>query len=237
MKKSVLLGISALAAVSLLSGCTDEWGASRSGSGSIIPIVGLDSDVKASEGAEARSRAAGELSTADLSLRLSSADGSLVRTFETVADFPVDEEFKVGQYTLEAFYGDADAEGFECPSYYGSVSFPVADGVASEVNLTASQANAMISIAYTDAFKGYMSSWSATVKGKASHEYAADETRPVYVAAGAVEISISFTKPNGLSATTVLPVLTDVEAAHHYIITVNVNDCNVGDSTLTVTFP
>lgn len=237
MKKSVLLGITALTAVSLLSGCTDEWGTSRSGSGSIIPIVGLDSDVKASEGAEARSRADGEVTTADLSLRLSNADGSLVRTFETVADFPVDEEFKVGQYTLEAFYGDADAEGFECPSYYGIVSFPVADGVASEVNLTASQANAMISIAYTDAFKGYMSSWSATVKGKASHEYSADETRPVYVAAGAVEISISFTKPNGKGATTVLPVLTAVEGAHHYIITVNVNDGNVGDATMTVTFP
>ncbi len=233
MKKSVLLGIGALAAASLLAGCADEWGPSRSGSGRISPVVGIDTEALTTT---ASSRAEGDLTADDLSLRLSKTDGSYANTWDRLADFPLDAEFGVGEYLLEAFYGDAAEEGYDKPYYHGEALLTVADGKTTTLAFTAGLANSMISIDYTDAFKKYMADWSATVKGTGEHAYAKDETRPVYVTSGPVEVAISFTKPNGLTATTTLPKLT-AEPRHHYVLTVNVNDGGVGDAALEITFP
>lgn len=236
MKKTILLGMSALLSAALFSGCSDDWSSSGKRAGHIAPLVGLDTDAVSSADSKAGSRAEAAISAADLSVRLTKADGSYTQTWPTVADFPVDKAFSTGTYTFEAFYGDTANEGFESPAYAGAQQVTVVDGQTTSVGLTASMANCRFVIDYTDAFKGYMADWSASVRGAGDAiAYERDEVRPVYVQPGKVYIDVTFEKPNGLSATVTLPAV-DAEAKHHYNLTVDVNDGNVGDAKLIVTF-
>lgn len=238
MKRTTLMGISALAVAVALSSCSEDWGFNNrnNGTGRIAPVVGLDTEIVASASDDASSRADGDIELSQLSLRLTSADGSYSETWDSVDDFPLDKQFKVGSYTIEAFYGDADAEGYESPAFYGSQEIVVKDDATTSLGLTAARSNCRFAIKYTDAFTGYMSDWSATVKSAGEPiAYAKDETRPVYVKPGQVEISISVTKPNGLKATFALPVV-EAKARYHYNVTVDVNNGNVGDGSLVVTF-
>lgn len=231
MKKSILLGISALIGATLLSGCSDEWAAGGGATGRIVPMIGIDTDAVTSRvGADSRAQA--DISVADLSLRLSKADGSFSQSWPSVADFPTEHGFSVGQYTLEAYYGDAAEQGFEVPSYFGSQTITVADGKPTHVGLTASLANSMITVKYTDAFQGYMADWSATVNGV---KYAKNETRPVYVTPGDVDIVVNVTKPNGLTAALAIDKIA-AKARYHHTVTIDVNNGNVSDAELFITF-
>lgn len=233
MKQSLILG---LAGAALLAACSDGRlpGSWTSSTGGIAPSVTVDASI--ATGSRAL-RAPMAVDATDLSLRLVSADGSLDRTWAKVADFDSEEEFAVGDYTLEAFYGSADSEGFDAPYYTGTTSLTVREDQSTPVSVTARLANAMVSIDYTDAFKGYMTAWSATAAsdaGKATVEFVKDETRAAYLTPGAVTIKVNVTKPNGLSATLQAASFTAV-ARHHYSVTIDVNNGEVGDAVLTIT--
>ena len=242
MKKTILLGMTAASAVVLLVSCSDDWGMKSNGSGSIAPLVGVDTQVitskKSSDSQTASSsRAAGDAVTAaDLSIRLTKSDGSWSNTWEKLTDFDATTQFAVGDYLIEAFYGNETEEGFEKPSYYGSQSVTVADQRTTEVAMTATMSKCMISIDYTDAFKKYMSSWSASIKGAGSAiEYVSTETRPLYLVPGEASITVNVVKPNGLKGSFDLAKVS-TKARYSYRVTVDVNEGNVGDAVLTVSF-
>ncbi len=235
MKTTILSGVAAVALATGLAACTDSWNVYQEAAGRIAPLVGLDSEAVTSRSADTQSRAdntAATVEASDLSLRLVKADGSFTQEWPIAADFPTDKDFPVGEYTLEAFYGDIAEQGFDMPAYFGSQNLVVADGKATQVALTATLANAMLSVRYTDAFTGYMTDWCARVNGVT---YAKDETRPVYVTPGDVKIAVTVTKPNGISTEITLPTV-EAKARYHYIVTVDVNSGNVGDAALVVNF-
>lgn len=235
MKQSLILGLVGTAA--LLAGCNDDrlpdaW---TSSTGGIAPTVSVDASVSTASRALHQADA---IEASDLSLRLVSADGTVDRTWDKVADFDLEEEFAVGDYTMYAYYGDGKSEGFERPYYQGSTSLSVRENRTTPVEIKAGLANTMVSVAYTDAFKSYMADWSAELNssdGAATVVYAKDETRPAYLAAGTVTLKVNFTKPNGISATALAATI-NARARHHYNVTVDVNDGGVGDAVLTVTY-
>ncbi len=89
--------------------------------GHIDVAVGLNPDAVASGGG--RGADAPSVTAADLALRLTADDGSYSGSWDSAEEFPSDKEFKAGQYTLEAFYGTEDDEGFGKPYYYGVQNF------------------------------------------------------------------------------------------------------------------
>lgn len=236
MRKTILLGLGALAAAVSFSGCSDDWGFKGDSAGRISPLVGIDTEAVTSRSSDPASRADGDdITVADLSLMLVKTDGSYAHTWPA-NDFPVNQEFAVGEYTLEAFYGNVDEEGFGKPAYSGKQSLTVAKDQTTSLALTASLANCRFIIRYTDAFQGYMTDWNASIKSAGNPiEYPKDETAPLYVKPGEVSINISVTKPNGLSGTFALPAV-KAQARHQYTVTVDVNDGGVGDAQFTVTF-
>ena len=203
--KGTLSMAAAVLAVIPLGGCGEDSVVSGNGAGHIDVAVGLNPDAVASGGG--RGADAPSVTAADLALRLTADDGSYSGSWDSAEEFPSDKEFKAGQYTLEAFYGTEDDEGFGKPYYYGVQNFSVTDAGTTHVSLTAMLANAMISVDYTDAFKGYMSDYSVEIhpEGGGYIYYTADETRPVYVRPGQVSMSVSVTKPNGTSAKLQIP--------------------------------
>lgn len=233
MKQSLLLG---LAAAALLAGCNDGklpgW---SSTTGGIAPAVNVDASVSTGSRAVTSAKA---IEAADLSLRLTAADGSLERTWARVADFDTDEAFSVGDYTMQAFYGTEGAEGFDAPYYSGTTALTVRENQVTAVNITASLANSMVSITYTDALKSYLADWDAVVSssaGKSEIAFAKDETRPAYITPGSVTLRLNITKPNGTSATLQAATFT-AQPRHHYNVTVDLNDGEVGEGVLTITY-
>lgn len=233
----MLKGITCIAALSVLAACTDGIGWDNEpakGTGKIALAAELDASVvtaRSSRGAEYT-----DVQPADLALRLSHPDGS-ADTWNSIADFPLDQQFKVGKYTLEAYYGDEATEGFESPYFYGKTELTVADQKTTAVSLTAQLANSMVTIVYTDAFKDYMESYSAKVHsaGGAYTDYVATETRPVYVKPGDVSIDVEFVKPNGKGATIEAARFT-AKARTHHRVTIDLGGSGAGASTITVSF-
>lgn len=234
MKKSIITKAMILALGLIAASCSDETGGYGSGTGRIAPSVGCDGDVEGM--GQTLSRAGDEITVDDLSLTLSKDDGSYRHTWDKVSDFDKTKEFGVGNYTLTAFYGDPDTEGFEKPAYSGTVPVRVSDGQTSRVSLTATVVNAKISVVFTDEFKKYMTDYSGQfVTSKGTYEYTKDESRPLYIAPGSATFTVHVVKPNGQEGTFNIASI-NAQARHHYVITVNVNGGNVSDASMTVSF-
>ncbi len=233
MKKKFSIGLFAAAAL-LMAGCGDESSTLSNGTGRIDLRLNLDAQVTQAQG---ESRADGDLTTDDLKLKMTSSDGSYSKTWNSVSEFAGETSFKVGHYTLEAYYGDSEVEDFESPYYYGSTEVSVTDGNTSTVSMTASLNNSMVAIEYSDAFKKYFTAYSAQLHtaGGSYIDYPADETRPVYVTPGNCDVIISLTKPNGQSAT-LQPSSFTAKAKTLHKVTFDVNEGAVGDATLVLSF-
>lgn len=193
---------------------------------------------KAAEGEAATELESVSPEIQNFSVHLAKSDGSYDKTWETVAQFPVDEKFSTGAYTMEIWFGDMAEEGFEKPYYYGSTKFEVIDEETSTPSIEAKLGNTMVSLAYTDAFKNYFTDYSAKVhsSGGVYIDFSKDETRPAYVKPGKVSFQLSMEKTNGSKLSIEPAAIENAEACTHYRVTFDVNGGEVGDAVLTVTF-
>lgn len=241
MKKNILTGLVMTVAAAIgVTSCSEESSSIGAGMGRISPTVIVDSDIITASKAPG-SRASGDVSVsvADLKLKLTSDDGSFTQEWESVNDFDETQDFKVGDYTLEAYYGhEDDAEGYAKPHFHGSQAISVKFDHTTSVALSASLKNSRVFVRYTDAFKDYMAAYSVqihTPKGKYV-TMAADEVSPVYVTPGTVNINLSFTKPNGKNAT-IEAARFEAKAKTEHVVTIDINGGDSGsDATLKVTF-
>ncbi|MDE7387581.1 MAG: DUF4493 domain-containing protein, partial [Muribaculaceae bacterium] len=219
------------------AGCNEDWNTGGSGTGQLNIVLSLDTDSYSSR--SRASEAPDRITVDDLAITLTPDDpkGS-VRQWNSINDFSNSEKFAVGGYTLEAGYGDLATEGFQCPHYYGAARLNVRENDITNVTLDAKLANAMVTPTYTDAFTGYFTNYSLefrTIKGN-SIVYAANETRPVYVAPGSVQLIVNVVKPNGVAAAYQATSFV-AEAQHHYHLTLDVNGGNVGSvGSITISF-
>ncbi|MEZ3577933.1 MAG: DUF4493 domain-containing protein [Muribaculaceae bacterium] len=233
-QKTAIIGLSMISLAALAPSCSEEAGGFGSGEGRIMPTVNIDTEAVTSR---AMSRAeVTDVTKDDLSLRIAKKDGSFQKTWDKLADFDTKQTFSVGEYTVEAFYGDPSNEGFEKPAFAGSQAISVADGQTTQVALTATPANAMFTLDYSEAFKNYMQAYSAEyVTATNTIAVPADETRPVYVAPGQVTLNVEATTPASTKANFKVATVT-AEAGYNYMVHVDVNGGETGSATLVVTF-
>lgn len=236
MKKTVTLFAPCL--LLLLGSCASEDGpVVGEGEGVIALHLRADGGVTDAVPATRASQATIVPEVSDLALSLTKADGSYSKEWASAADFPADQPFGIGSYTMKASWGQPDDEGFEKPYYYGQTEVLVEEGKTTEASLTASLANTMVSIAYTDAFRSYFSQYSGQVHSAGGDfiTFLSDETRPAYVRPGKVTITLNITKQNGVSAT-IQPAEFEALARHHYHVTLDVNNGETGEAQLAVIF-
>lgn len=223
--------------LTLLYACADDnpWRFSD-GEGGIAPTVTTSTEIRKS--VAVRSESVPDAPGTDLfGLTLTKSDGTYTKTWASTTLFPTDQGFKVGSYTMEAFYGSLDDEGFERPYFHGSEQFEVQEDRTTDVTITATLANSMVSIAYTDAFRRYFKDWQAKIhsEGGSYIDYPRQETRPAYLRPGHVDIALSITKPNGVNAI-LQPADFNAEARHHYRLTFDVHEGEVGEAQLVIIF-
>lgn len=222
MKKFLFSGL-ATVIMALTSGCSEDSGfMGDKSTGSIRPDVALNSEVLSRASAESRA-VLSDISVDDLTLNLVSEDGSESFTYPNVNEFPVDKQFNVGTYTLSASYGNVKEEGFDKPYLYGETQVLVKENQESQVSLTACLANSIIEIAYTDNFKKYFEAYSSSVTTiNATHFVAADETRQLYVAPGAVTPAVTYSTPQG-ERKSVNGTVFNAVAKTKYVVTFDLN--------------
>ncbi len=226
------------ASIMLLSSCGNEDNPSNTGSGLVNLSVNVDSEIiTASDDIDGRSADVSAPKIEDFKIKMQGEGGGYSHQWNSIADFPTDEQFKIGRYRMEAFYGSLEDEGFEKPYYYGSSDFAVTEASVTNVSVTCGLANTMVSIDYTEAFKGYFTDYSTELHsdGGAYILYAKDETRPAYLRPGNVSMTISLTLPSGMS-TTFQPASIVALARHHYHVTMDVNSGNMGTAQLVIKF-
>lgn len=218
------------------SSCSDDYNPSEGTSGKINPLLELDTDAITSR-SQAQSRDAASISVNDLKLRLTSADGSFAKEWSSISEFDNNELFKVGKYTLEATYGAIEEEGFEKPYYYGSTEVIVKENKVTQASLSAELANSMVSIATTEAFQSYFTTYSfqAHSEGGDFLNFTSTENRPGYLRPGKVTVTADVTKPNGQTASVEAAVFV-AEPKHHYTITIDVNNGEAGSAQLVITY-
>lgn len=233
LKTGILLSAVALS----LGACSDEnpW-QGDAGQGGISLRLTPSGQIR-----DARSTRAGDdlrvPEAGEFSVSLTKLDNSYHRTWETLDDFDAESGFPAGAYTLRAFYGDIETEGFDCPAFEGKTEISVLEGRETPVSLTATLANSMVSVEYTDEFRGYFTSWSATLhsEGHGYVEVPQTETRPAFIAPGDVTLTVEFTDQKGHTARLEAASFAAAPATHYHV-TLNVNGGNVGDATLEITF-
>lgn len=218
------------------SSCSDDYNPSEGSSGKINPLLELDTEAITSR-SQTQSRDAAIISVNDLKLRLTSTDGSFSKEWSSISEFDNNELFKVGTYTLEAIYGSIEEEGFEMPYYYGSTQVIVKENKVTQASLSAELANSMVSIATTEAFQSYFTTYSfqAHSEGGDFLNFTSTENRPGYLRPGKVTVTADVTKPNGQTASVEAAVFV-AEPKHHYTITIDVNNGEAGSAQLVITY-
>ncbi len=240
MMNKVLIGLIGAAGTMLIASCADTFnpGGDSDRQGRLFPSVNLDKSVVTSKSTPKApaSRAAEAVSADQMKIRLVRDAGGYEKTWDSLADFPTDELFPVGEYTFSAFYGSEEEQGFNKPYYYGECSVTVEENKAAQVQLTAQLANSMLTIAYSEAFAAYFTDYKTTLTtALGALEYAADATEPVYLPAGEVQFAIAVTKPSGTKAT-LTPSPITLLPRHHYTVKFDVNNGNVETPVLEITW-
>lgn len=238
MKHLQTTALVALAAL-VLTACSDDnpW-AGVAGKGGLTLRLKTDAGIRDA----APTRAATELD-ADLipgtdafSITLEKG-GEAVGSWTSLSKFNESEQaFPIGNYTVRATAGDLRTEGFACPAFSGETTVTILEGESAEAQITATLANCMVSVDFTDAFKSYFPEFSADLASEGStdkvHVTQAESGTPVFLNPGHVYLYINLFREIGGQkiSTTIQPADCATEARHHYHYTLDFNGGNVGET-------
>lgn len=223
----------------LLVSCANEDKQGSSGYGAIN--VQVSADYKVVPVTRSTAESASTIENPDVSefaLKLVSSDGSFSRAWDSLADFDPATKIPVGAYTMSAFYGDIDTEGFEKPFYLGETPVAVRDRENSSVEINCTLANVKVTVEYSDAFKKYFADYSTTIhsSGGKDIKFSKTETRAAYVKPGKITIQTYLKKQNGIESTFEPAAIPNAAARQHYKIKLDISDNNAGEAQLNISF-
>lgn len=236
MKKQIWHSAFVLCSALTLVGCSSDSFAPSDGTGTVELQLDVDRQVLTATPSRASLPEIVEGLTADdFTIRLVAANGQSQQW--SYADF-TGEKIAAGTYTLEAFYGTEGEEGFEKPYFAGSTQVVVRSDESTHAAVTTSLKNAAVTVSYSDTFKSYMTAYSASIRTAGSADgldYPSTATDDLFVNAGEASLYVTFTTPQNQTATLKVVDFT-AEAQHRYNISVDLNNGNMGDAVLTITF-
>lgn len=175
-------------------------------------------------------------------IKLTKSDNTYSKTWSSLEGFNKESEFPIGDYTIEASYGDVTEQGFERPCFKGTNTLHVSPGTTTPVNVTATLANAMVTIKYTDAFLANYSTYSAAIETPNHSEpvlFPQGETRSAFIdpsGEGYTELVLTLTNDQGQTVN-LRPAKFVAQPRRNYVITVNVTgNVSKGDAVLEIGF-
>ena len=173
------------------------------------------------------------LTKSDLKITLTTPSGE-TKSWDSADDFPEDEDFPIGQYTITASYGSEGEEGIDQPYLYGESSFSVKESAENIIGVRATVQNSLTTVSYTDHFKQYFSSYSNSLTTSTGTVFNLEENQTLYHNPGKATLGLTVTLPSGKTATTSLGTF-DTYMASLQNINIDVNT-DEGEIKLEVTF-
>ncbi len=174
----------------------------------------------------------------EFALKLVSTDGSFSRSWDSLADFDPAEKIPVGSYTMSAYYGDLEDEGFDKPYYLGQSEVSVRYRENSPVEIHCTLANVKVTVEYSDAFKKYFADYATTIHAAEGDyvKFEKEETRAAYVKPGKITIQTYLKKQNGIESTFEPAAIEDAKPRQHYRIKLDIADNAAGEAQLNISF-
>lgn len=174
----------------------------------------------------------------EFALKLVSTSGSFTRSWDCLADFDPAEKIPVGSYTMSAYHGDLEDEGFDKPYYLGEADVTVRDRENTPVEIHCTLANVKVTVEYSEAFKNYFADYATTVHATNGDyvKFVKDETRAAYVKPGKITIQTYLKKQNGIESTFEPAAIEDAKPRQHYRIKLDIADNAAGEAQLNISF-
>ncbi len=235
LKRIFLYGVTML----LLVSCANEDSREASGYGSINVRISADYEVVPATRSTSESTSTTENpDVSEFTLKLVSSDGSFSRAWNSLAEFDPTTKIPIGTYTMSAFYGDLNDEGFSKPFYLGESDVAVRDRENSPVEILCTLANVKVTVEYSDAFKNYFADYATTIHSEGGNyiKFERNETRAAYVKPGKITIQTYLKKQNGIESTFEPAAITNATARQHYRIKLDIADNSAGEAQLTISF-
>ena len=236
MRKKCLRFISILGSLALLVSCSQESDSPKYGKGGFNLSLAADCElVEVMRSESSEKNVVPDVS--DFAITLCNEDNSFSKSWSTIDNMPGDEVYDVGNYTISAVYGDINQEGFDLPYYHGETNFTIRDKETTPVNVVCTQGNVKITLQYSEAFVGYFSDYTTTIRTAQGNkiESVKGESRDIYVAPGDITMQLKLTKPNGTTATFEPAKIKEATAREHYVVSFDVSE-SVGVAIMTVVF-
>ena len=178
----------------------------------------------------------------DFALKIEGVGHTYTADYATIAEFNDGNNYlHLGSYKATVVAGDIAEEGYDKATFVGSANFTVEARKNTDVQITATIANALVKVEVTENFKNYfVGGYELKLTTAAGNEFdVTEQTEPIFIAPASFTIGGTATKqPNqsGAEGTVVtLPnyVLESVAAQTLYTVKLDVE--NAGGATLTIT--
>ncbi len=234
ISKYTLLSLTIL----MFSSCSKEQDALVDGDGQINALFSADNTVKVSTRESLNDGEAIAPEINDFTLSLTNQAGTYQKTWDKISDYDPTTKVPVGTYDVTISYGKLEDEGFEKPYYLGTTQTTVMRDQTSSPTINATLANTMVNIKYTDAFKKYFTDYKATIhsEGGMYVEFAKDESRSAYVRPGTIALNFTVKKTTGKEGTFEVASIENAKARTLYNVTVDVNNGEIGQAKIVITF-
>ena len=164
------------------------------------------------------------------------------KEYATIAEFNENDNYlHIGTYRATVTAGDITIEGYDVPTFIGSAEFSVSARENTEVEITATIANALVKVETTDAFNNYFvggAKFELTTNGGNKFDVT-EQTEPLFIAPEEFVVNGTATKqPNQSGAAGVevtLPEYKMEAPAAKTFYTIKFDVTNAGGASLEIT--
>lgn len=182
-----------------LSSCSDSSGSIDTGAGYIVPYITVQPEVITAVDAPEQTILTDIPDEEMLSLRITDQSGNYTHTWNPITTYSPSEPLHPGTYTVEAFYGDINNEGFDEPYFYGQSTVEVTHNQTSETSLLCSLANTLIEVTTNDSFRNFFKDYIIMLHSEGGNYISirSGEKRTAYLKSGNISIGLDLTMPDG----------------------------------------
>ncbi|MBO5820770.1 MAG: DUF4493 domain-containing protein [Alistipes sp.] len=177
----------------------------------------------------------------DFTLRIEGVDHTYTADYANIAEFNENNYLNNGQYRASVVAGNVNEEGYDKATFAGSEVFTVAPRKNTQVNITATIANALVKVEVTENFERYFEGGHALkLTTAARNEFdVTTQTEPIFIAPTSFTVTGTAVKQanqSGAEGTVVtLPAYNMENAAAQTLYTVKFDVENAGGATLNIT--
>lgn len=177
----------------------------------------------------------------DFTLKIEGVGHTYTADYANIAEFNADNYLRNGRYKATVVAGNVAEEGYDKAAFMGSAEFDVKSRENTNVEITATIANALVKVEVTEAFKNYfVGGYELKLNTAAGNEFDVKaQTEPIFVAPTSFTVTGTAVKQanqSGAEGTVVtLPEYKMENAAAQTLYTVKLDVENAGGAKLTIT--